>query len=151
MTYEITLEHRPEQHAAVVRQTVPPEGIAAFIGDAFGEVGVVLARQNLFPTGPPFGRYRFVDGGFDIEAGFTTTSPVRPEGRVVDAVLPGGQVAETVHVGAYDRVPAAYGAVLEWLAENGRSATGDPWEFYLDPPDVAEPRTVVCFPCDAAD
>jgi effector-binding domain-containing protein len=36
---------------------------------------------------------------------------------------------------------------MEWLGETGREATGDPWEIYLDDPEVAAPRTVVCFPC----
>ncbi len=147
MTYEITVEERPEQTAAVVRATVRLEELAGFLGQAFGEVAGVLARQGLFPAGPPFGRYRMVDDGFDAEAGFPSSGPVTPEGHVVPVVLPGGEIAETVHIGSYDGVAAAYGAVMEWLGETGREATADPWELYLDGPEVAQPRTVVCFPC----
>jgi effector-binding domain-containing protein len=151
VTYEISVEARPEQHAAVVRATVSLDGLSAFLGAAFGEVGGVLAKQGLFPVGPPLGRYRPVERGFEVEAGFPTTRAVVPDGRVEPIVLPGGDIAETVHIGAYERVPAAYGAVMEWLGETGRVVTGDPWEMYLDGPDVADPRTVVCFPCTVAD
>lgn len=147
MRYEITVEKRPEQVAAVVRETVRVEEISDFVGRAFKEVGGVLARQGLYPAGPPFGRYRPVERGFDVEAGFPTSGTVAPDGRVVPIVLPGGEIAETVHVGSYDDVAAAYGAVMEWLGETGREATDDPWEMYLDGPEVAAPRTIVCFPC----
>jgi len=145
--YEISVETRPEQHAAVVRAVVPLDELAGFLGAAFGEVGVVLAQQNLFPTGPPFGRYRLVPDGFDVAAGFTTTAEVRPSGRVEPTLLPGGDIAETVHVGSYEGIADAYRAVAAWVDAEGREPTGDPWEIYLDDPDVAAPRTVVCVPC----
>jgi effector-binding domain-containing protein len=145
--YEITLERRPEQTAAVIREIVGLDEVSGFLGRAFEEVGGALARQGLYPAGPPFGRYRPVERGSDVEAGFPTSGPVAPDGRVVATVLPGGEIAETVHIGPYHDVAAAYGAVMEWLGETGREATGDPWEMYLDGPDVEAPRTVVCFPC----
>jgi effector-binding domain-containing protein len=147
MTYEIRIDARPEQEAAVVHDLVALDGIASFLGEAFGEVSGALARQGLFPAGPPFARYQVVESGFDVEAGFACSGRARAEGRVEPVVLPGGEIAETVHVGAYDEVSAAYTAVMHWLTDNGRVPVGDPWELYLDDPSVPEPRTVVCVPC----
>ena len=56
-------------------------------------------------------------------------------------------MATTVHTGSYDGVVEAYRAVEEWLEIEGYRVTGAPWEFYLDAPDVPEPRTEVNFPC----
>jgi effector-binding domain-containing protein len=72
-------------------------------------------------------------------------------GRVVPGSLPGGEVATTTHVGSYDDVAAAYSAVERWLDDQGLVPVGDPWESYLDGPEVAQPRTVVCFPCARRD
>ena len=147
MSYEIRIETRPEQAAAVVRGMVATDELPEFLGSAFGEVGAVLARQSVFPAGPPFGRYRMLADGFDVEAGFPTTGEVAPDGRVEPLVLPGGDIAETVHIGSYSDISAAYTAVLSWLEGEGREPAGAPWEIYLDAPDVPDPRTVVCFPC----
>jgi effector-binding domain-containing protein len=150
VSYEIRIETRPEQAAAVVHAVVAADELPEFLGSAFAEVGAALARQSVFPAGPPFGRYQIVEGGFEVEAGFATTGEVAADGRVEPLVLPGGDIAETVHIGAYSDVAAAYTAVAGWLADSGREPAGAPWEMYLDPPDVAEPRTVVCFPCREA-
>ena len=147
MEYAVTLEQRVEQPAAVVRGRVAVEGLPAFLGGAFGEVGAALAAQNLAPAGPPFGRYRVVEDGFDVEAGFPASGTVAGTGRVEPSALPGGPVATTTHVGSYDGVAAAYEAVTEWVESAGYTVDGEPWECYLDGPEVAEPRTLVCFPC----
>ncbi len=150
MTYDVTIEVRDEQPAAVVRGQESLEDLATFLRDAFEDVGKALADQHLFPAGPPFGQYRVVGSGFDVAAGFPCSAPVVAVGAVEPLLLPGGMVATTVHVGSYDRVGAAYEAVAEWLASTGRVPNGEPWECYLDDPTVAEPRTLVCFPCAAA-
>lgn len=150
MSYEIGIEERAEQMAAVVRGHVSPEEIGPFLGGAFAEAAAALEQQHLVPAGPPFGRYAMADGGFDVAAGFPASGPVAPAGRVEPMVLPGGVIATTMHVGSYGEVAAAYDAVTDWLAGSGYVTTGDPWECYLDGPEVEQPRTVVCFPCRAA-
>ena len=71
------------QPVAVVRgHRVMESEIPAFLGAAFAEVLGILADQGLAPAGPPFARYAMADGGFDVEAGFPATRPVKPAGRV---------------------------------------------------------------------
>lgn len=147
MAHEVTIEERVEQATAVVRDQVARDGIAEFIGGAFAEVMAAVNAQHVTVVGPPFGRYRVLETGFEVEAGFPTSWPVEPVGRVMPSVLPGGEVATTMHVGSYDGVAEAYTAVEQWLAGHGWVPTGDPWEVYLDGPEVPQPRTVVCFPC----
>jgi effector-binding domain-containing protein len=148
MRYDVELVDLQEQHAAVVRGRVPLDEIAGFLGQAFGEVARVAESQGLKVSGPPFARYRA--GGaepWDVEAGFPVHGTFTTEGKVEPVTLPGGRTARTLHVGDYAALGAAYEAVQTWLVENGYAAEGDPWESYLDGPDVPQPRTEVFFPC----
>jgi effector-binding domain-containing protein len=149
MTYEIERADLIAQPSAVVRGQVPPDGIPDFLGGAFGEVMGVLGAQGIPPAGPPFGRYLPTADGFDVEAGFPTSTPVQPDGPVVPSTLPGGTAVQVLYRGPYAGVAAAYEAGEAWLAEQGWEATAPPWESYLDEPDVSEPRTLVSMPCRA--
>jgi effector-binding domain-containing protein len=140
----VELEATP---TAVVRGLVPEAGIADFLGGVFGEVLGVLGAQGLQPSGMPFGCYVPTPDGIQVEAGFPTSAPVAPAGRVVPSSLPVGPAVLVRHTGPYSAVTAAYDAAQAWLADNGWVATGPPWEEYLDGPEVAEPRTVVYVPC----
>lgn len=151
MEYQTQFVDLQAQPAAMVRGLVSYEAIADFLGPAFGEVINVLDTQGLHPTGAPFGRYRPADGnGWEVEAGFPCSADVRAEGRVEPSLLPGGRAARTMHVGSYADVGAAYEAALSWLTDEGHVVDGEPWECYLDGPEVAEPRTEVFVPCVAA-
>lgn len=151
MTHDVTLADLQEQHTAVVRAEVPHDGIAEFLGGTFGEVIGVISAQGLEPSGMPFGRYRPLEGGgWDIEAGFPVPRAIEPAGRVQPSTLPGGHAARVMHRGAYDAVAGAYEAAMAWVVENGFAMNGDPWECYLDGPEVAEPRTEIFVPCAEA-
>jgi effector-binding domain-containing protein len=141
------IERLEAQPAAVIRAHVAVDGIPAFLAGAYGEVIDVLAAQRLEVSGPPFARYAMSDRGFDVEAGFPTIAPVVPTGRVEAGELPGGPALVVLHRGGYDDIEAEVRAGREWLAANRWTATGAPWEAYLDGPEVAVPRTLVYLPC----
>jgi effector-binding domain-containing protein len=144
------IERLQVQPAAVVRARVAVDLIPAFLAGAYAEVLAVLSAQGLGPCGPPFARYGLGERTFDVEAGFPTTAPVAPSGRVEASELPGGPALVILHRGPYDDVARDLRAGQEWLEANGWIASGDPWEAYLDGPEVAEPRTVVYLPCRPA-
>ena len=150
MEYHVERVELEEKPTAVIRGHVPADQIAQFLGTAYGEVMAVLAAQGLSPDGMPFGCYVPADGGMDIEAGFPSSAPVTPTGRVVASALPAGPAVQVMHRGAYDEVPSAYEAAESWLAANDWEASGPPWEAYLDDPEVAMPRTMVIVPCRPA-
>jgi effector-binding domain-containing protein len=150
MRYETQFVDLQAQHTAVVCGHVTVEQLPQFLGGAFGEVIAVLDKQGLHPTGAPFGKYRPKESGFDVEVGFPCSDVVKPDGRVEASELPGGRVARTMHAGAYGDVGAAYEAVFAWLTDEGCVTTGEPWECYLDGPEVQNPRTEVFVPCEAA-
>ena len=149
MGYEMELVDLQEQQTAIVRGHVPFLDIADFLAGAFGEVAEAVAQQDAGPAGPPFAQFAMRSDGFDIEAGFPTSTPVEPTGRVIAGTLPGGRTARTLHRGPYSEVAAAYDALAAWVTDDGYRPSGAPWESYLDEPDVPEPRTMVYLPCVA--
>jgi effector-binding domain-containing protein len=146
MAYDVQRIEMEPQPTAVIRAEVGLEGIAEFLGGAFAEVVTTLAEQGLSPDGPPFARYEQVPGGFRIEAGFPSSAEVEPVGRVERAAHPGGHVLVVLHRGPYGEVDRAYAAAERWMVDNEWEPAGEPWEAYLDGPEVAEPRTVVHIP-----
>ncbi len=147
-TYTVELVDLQEQQCAVVRGHVTPDRIGAFMGEAFPEVMRVLAKQEVPVAGAPFGRYHHTaDGGWDVEAGFPVHGTVTTEGDVQPSTLPAGSAARTLHVGDYGALGAAYDATQRWIIDNGHLLDGDPWECYLDGPEVASPRTEIFMPC----
>lgn len=148
MTYDITTSDLPEQATAVVSGHVEHTGIGDFLDKALTSVLDTLSAQSVPIVGPPFARYGATDsGGWQIEAGFPVNSPIPGKNGVVPSHLPGGLVAQLVHVGAYDTVAQGWAALSAWVGEQGYVATETPWECYLDAPDVPEPRTLIVMPC----
>lgn len=148
MEYTITTEVIEAQTAATVTaEQVPIPEIGKFIGEAFGLVMAALQQQQLAPTGPPFARYAMHDKTFDVTAGFPVAQSIVTAGRVHATSIPAGTVATTMHVGSYGDVAKAYDAIMAWLPQHGLRVNGDPWEVYLDGPEVASPRTIVRVPC----
>lgn len=92
-TYHVAVEGLEAQPAAVVREHVDLAGLPEFLGTAFSDVMRTLGAQGLAPAGPPFARYRPGADGFDVEAGFPTSEPLVPAGRVDVEMLPGGPTA----------------------------------------------------------
>jgi effector-binding domain-containing protein len=133
--------------AAVVRGHVGGPQLADFLSAAFTDVVRLLAQQHRSPVGPPFARFVPMADGFDVEAGFPASAPIDSGGAVQPSELPGGPAVTAVHQGSYETVGDTYDSVAEWMTEHGYRSAGSPWESYLDEPGVAEPRTLVTFPC----
>lgn len=146
MAYNVIIETLPTQNVAAVSARVSRDEIAQFLGGVFAEVLQAAQAQGAQPVGPPFARYAVVDEAFEVMAGFPVWPAISTSGRVEPGRLPGGDVATTVHRGPYEEVGEAFHAVIDWIAQHGRQIAADPWESYLDGPEVDQPRTKVCFP-----
>ena len=148
MVDDITLSELPEQPVAVIYGRVPPEGVAGFLGHAFGSVPPTLMRQGRTIVGPPFARYGVMnDHGWEVEAGFPVDEPVTADGEVEPSALPAGQAARLVRAGPYGTVAEGWSTISAWVADNGYVVTQAPWECYLDEPGVTDPRTLIVMPC----
>lgn len=145
MEYDIEVAELEQQDTAVFRGHAKVEAMGDFLGLAFRQVMGALRGAPI--VGPPFARYEMTGDGFDVEAGFPVAAPIAAAGQVEPSTLPAGPAATTMHVGSYADLGAAYKAIEEWLSANGFEMIGAPWEAYLDEPAVANPRTIITWPC----
>ncbi len=151
LTYEVELIELEPQPAAIIRGYVTEAAIPQFMATAFADVQRALKEQGVKPAGRPLAHCTPSGEEFTIEAGFPTSAPVKPSGRVWPIELPGGPAARTLHQGAYDAIRAAYDALDQWATEHDYVHTARAWESYLDTPDVPHPRTLVTLPCRPRD
>ena len=140
---------QPRQPYVAVRATMPMDRIGAAMGPLFGRLFGWLGSHATAPAGEPWTRYLSVGTEeVELELGAPVGREMAGDGDVVAGVLPAMEVATTLHVGPYDRLPEAYAAVDGWLREQGLQVSGAMWEQYLDGPDAPpeRTRTRVCFP-----
>lgn len=144
--YDIVCEEQPAQKLLTWSQSIPQDRVATFLGQAFPALFSTLGAAGVNPVGPPLARYHVAEDTFDVTAGVPFRGSLAVEPPMVVEVVAPCTLATTLHVGPYDRLPEAFHAVIEWTQANGCTIVADPWESYLDGPDVAQPRTKVCFP-----
>lgn len=155
MEYEIIPQTLPGQPTLVVRGHITRPMVNRWLPRAFNDVFSHLRRIGAQPAGPPFVRYAFHEGSFDIEAGVPVPPGCAGQGAVEASTLPAGPVVRTLHAGPYQGLDDAVHALLDWLDDRGWIPKGPHWESYLTKPDEAgEPtkwRTEVVQPYRPAD
>lgn len=156
MPYEIATVDEPALAMAALTRQVDPERMARDVGAMAVELTRLAARGGWGAEGPWCGLYP-VD--LADRATVTLAMPVAPRADLGDGParlvrLPGGPAAATLHAGAYDELPLAYGALLSWIHERGREPAGPVRETYLnDPARVPAPElaTRVSIPLEPAE
>ena len=143
MAYSIATKQLLPQPVLVARRRVQPSGIAQAIGEALPLV-FAYAQQNGIPVaGPPFARYPEMGPGLmTLDIGIPVAAPPDISGAEVRAdTLPGGLAAVTIHAGPYAKLPEAVTALGEWIAGQGLTPAGGPWESYItDPGEYPDPK-----------
>ncbi|KZB84227.1 MerR family transcriptional regulator [Amycolatopsis regifaucium] len=110
-------------------------GLAELIGPAYGRLFAALEAQGVAPAGPPGTRYLTDDPDeLTVELFVPVSEPVRADGDVDSAELPGCLLAATIHEGDYDDVETAYRSLGRWIAERDRVPAGPAEELYLVAP-----------------
>lgn len=88
----------------------------------------------------------YLDDRPHVEVGVELLVPCALSGRVVASHLPEGEVATTIHRGAYTGLASAHEAVHDWCAAHGRHIAGPRWEIYgPHNDDPAQVSTEVCY------
>ena len=139
------------QTTAVIRITVPRPDMKSVMGPAIAEVTAALRAQGIGPSGPLFAHHlRMDEGVFDFEVGFPVARPVAAAGRVEPGALPAATVVRAIHRGGYEGLPAAWGALRQWMEDHDHAWSADLWEVYASGPatsdDPADWRTELVQP-----
>ena len=135
MPYEVALAEEPPLTLAALTRPVDPERIVRAVAAMAAELRRLAARGGWSAEGAWCGLYPLDLGD---RPPVTLGIPL-PAGRVggdgVEVLrVAGGPAASTVHAGAYDELPLAYGAVLAWCHERGHRPAGPIRETYLPGP-----------------
>ena len=153
-----TMFHPSETELA---STTQRSEIGTAITEVLPHIFQYAQQHGIALSGHPFTRYAEVGAGLiTIEPGMRVVGPLAAEaadsrraaatGGVVEDVLPAGPAAVTTHMGPYDTLSEAYGAIETWMAAEGQAAAGAPWESYItDPaehPDPKDWKTEVAWP-----
>lgn len=120
-------------------------------GDMYHEIGEYMAKNKLTMAGAPFGIMIKTEGTKYIwEAGIPTDKLGKSAGRIVAKNTYSGDVATVKYYGSYEKTEPAWQAAFKWVAENGKTQNGNPWEVYVSDPgnekDTAKWETDIYIP-----
>lgn len=130
----IGIEDVPARLVAVVRRTVPVDGLGPFYVEATAAVEKAVERAGGVLAGPLFGWYH--ESGaevVDVSAGFPVSglSIGVLDGEVEIELRAGGLAAVVVHTGPYDALPELYRKVRAWIDARQLDPSPECWEEYL--------------------
>jgi effector-binding domain-containing protein len=136
-TYQVV--HRAEQPAATVTRAVTMATMDEIV-DEIPPLLDWLAARGQAPAGPPFLRYLVIDmaATMVVQAGVPVAVPVEADQHVEPDVLPAGDYLTTVHVGPYEGLYGATGALLAHAGAHGLrfdkhpSDAGEAWTSRLE-------------------
>ena len=117
-------------------------------GKYYGALFERVPREHVTPTGQTGARY--FDEAFDRDASDIEVFIGIREAEKADAVITPQSCAMTVHHGGYSTLSEAYGAVVNWIIENGYEIVGPAFDLYVktrfDAPSPEDWVTEVYFP-----
>ena len=135
MKYDVVVEMvRPELLAAV-RTTLHVKDVSRAWKPALDQVWAFLRAHGELRPGHNCFLYHHAqrrDAAMTADFGVLVARPFDREGDVQCFETPAGEVAMTVHVGPYDRLPDAHNAIHAWCASNNRRIAQASWETYGD-------------------
>lgn len=124
------------QHTAFIHLVVSHEEMRQVFGPTIGELIAAVLAQGIQPSGPVFTHHlRRPTDTFDFELSVPVSAPVSAAGRVQPGTWPAMKVARTIHHGAYEGLPDAWGEFMDWIQASGHAPAPDLWECYLTNPD----------------
>ncbi|MFD9884713.1 MerR family transcriptional regulator [Streptomyces alboflavus] len=140
--YEVTMGREPERRLAVVRAVCAPAEIGERVGECVGRLLAGLGGAGVAWEPPLWGLYPLdLEARTEIAVGAQLGEGAESPGPECEAppgleceVLPGGLVAETVHIGPYAQLPLAYHALFATVHERGLRPRAPAREAYLAGP-----------------
>ena len=134
----------PEQRVAVIAMRGPYEQFP----EAMHRLFAWIEEAGAEIVGPPGGMYADDPStvppeqlSWDVRVPIAPSKPEQPgdDKGVSVMTMPAGRYASVLHKGSYEGIPAAYGLLFTWLAQEGIQPAAPPMEIFLsDPAEVPE-------------
>lgn len=129
----------PETPTAAIRLLIPCEEVNEHMDAAVMELVEAILDQGVEFAGPMVAlHFRRPTTLFNCEIAFPIQGSIDPTGRVANSTLPAAKVVRAVYTGPYDGLAQAWGALQQWMSDNGIVGTEMFMERYLTNPDVIE-------------
>lgn len=145
------IKEQPAQPVMSIRMRTKVQDLPNVLGKAFMDTATAIGEQGQQPIGPPFVAYYNMDmQDLDIEVGFPVAKKLQAKENVKPGEIAAGKVATTVYTGPYgDGMKEAYEALMKYVADSGKEATGVAYEIYFNSPMDTPPeklQTQIVFP-----
>lgn len=139
--YVCQVQEMPARPTLSVRRVAAVQDLPQVMGPAYGAVMACAGAQGIPLEGPAYVIYYNMDmSALDMEIGFFALQALPSAGEDVrSGHFPAGRWATVLHVGPYDGLKEAYGALEQWVAAQELTPTGLACEFYFNGPDEAPP------------
>ncbi|MEZ0077210.1 MerR family transcriptional regulator [Planotetraspora sp. GP83] len=129
--YEVTMGREPERRLAVVRAVCTPAEIGEKVEECVSRLLPVLGKARIAWKLPLWALYPLdLEERMEIAVGVQTPQGDGTPGLEFEA-LPGGPIAETMHIGPYAQLPLAYNALFSAIHERGLRPQAPVREAYL--------------------
>lgn len=150
-TSEIVRKTIDAQPILYIRKEVDPSKLADFFAENFTKIFTYAILNSCEIAGNPMARYIKVGQGlWTVDAILPLLKAEHGEEEIISGALHGGFVATATHSGPYETLPETYSAIDQWVQDNGYTALGENWEWYItDPgqhPDPNDWKTQVYWP-----
>ncbi len=151
MQYEFTEKTLNPQPVLTIKASTTPAEVSSTLAEILPKVWGYLEKSELEMVGPPFTRYHHIgEDRIELEGGIPVNRSLHNGEALNTEMLPAGDAVTTIHWGDYAGLGEAHAAIAKYLAENGKTVAGAPWEIYwTDPgqvPDPKEWKTEIVYP-----
>src|SRR5580698_1441358 len=126
MGYTITILNVAPQWIAAARSPLPKNEISATMLGLLGRAWGFVKKNGIKTDGQNVAIYR----KDVIEAGARVFERFEDSGEISCVATPSGLAAVTIHMGPYEQLGKAHGAIREWCKTNGHELEGTNWEVY---------------------
>lgn len=153
MSYTCGLVDQPLQPVISMRFRTPAEKLPQALSKTYQTIMKYLDELGEDPPAAPFSAYYNMDmQDLDVEAGFLVWEKLPEKNGIQSSQIPSGKYAVCIHTGAYNKIEAAYDALMNWVKEKGYTPTGISYELYWNDPTITpedELKTRLMFPLES--
>lgn len=149
MPYHCELKTQAPQPTLSVRTHARAQDLPSLFGRVYGGIMQYLQELGEQPAGMPFAAYHNMNmENLDIEVGMPVARKLDGRAEIQASEFPGGKLASVVHLGPYDQLESAYGALAQWVSDHGYESTGVAYELYYSEPETPpdQTKTEIMFP-----
>ncbi len=141
----------PETNYLFIHGKANLSNIGQFLGESYGKMGKVMAKQKLSMAGAPSAiYYTESQTEWELDAVAIVSAPGKDDGDVKAGKRNAGNFVIAHFFGNYDQTAAAHNAAKEYITKNNKQVVGAPWEVYITDPmtekDTAKWQTDVYYP-----